>query len=272
VNASTASVPAVTAPFEWRVSGTISWLDVALEHGHAAFSTRRGGVSEGPYDSLNLGLLTEDDPARVARNRVLLANALGRDAAAVAMGWQVHGAEIEIHETPPRPGRRGYATPGSELAFVDAQVTTSPQVTPLVLTADCVPLALAAPGVAAMVHCGWRGVAAGIVERAVACVRALSVSRRVAGAIGPAIGPCCYQVGDEVRAAFQGRGHEEDVLPGDRLDLALAVCRELERTGVPRDHLASCRLCTSCHPELFFSHRREGGVTGRQAGLAWLGS
>jgi polyphenol oxidase len=272
MNASTASLPAVAAPFEWRASGATAWLDVSLEYGRAAFSTRLGGVSEGPYESLNLGLLTDDDPSRVARNRLLLAAAVGRDAAGVAMGWQVHGAEIEIHERPPRPGRRGYSTPGSELALVDAQATTSPEVTPLVLTADCIPLALAAPGAAAMVHCGWRGVAAGIVERAVASVRDLSESRRVAVAVGPGIGSCCYHVGDEVRAAFRGRGHDEDVLPGERLDLALAVVRELERLGVAPARLSACGLCTSCHRELFFSHRRDGGVTGRQAGLAWLAS
>jgi YfiH family protein len=269
VSASTTSLPAVAAPFEWRVSGTTSWLAASLEHGRAVFSTRLGGVSEGPYESLNLGLLTADDPTHVARNRMLLADALGRDPGGVAMGWQVHGADIEVHEGLPSPGRRGYATPGSELAYVDAQVTTSPEVTPLVLTADCIPLALAAPGVAATVHCGWRGVGAGIVERAVATVRALSISRSVAAAVGPGIGACCYQVGDEVRAAFRARSHDEEVLPGDRLDLALAVSRELERVAVPS---ASCALCTSCYPELFFSHRRDGGIAGRQAGLAWRDS
>ena len=103
------------------------------------FSTRKGGVSPGPYESLNLGILTEDDPARVARNRELLAEALGRDPARVAMGWQVHGAEVQVHHEPPAPGRQGFGSPGDDLASVDAQVTDSADVTPLVLVADCVP-------------------------------------------------------------------------------------------------------------------------------------
>ena len=157
----------------------------------AAFSTRQGGVSPGPYESLNLGILTEDDPARVARNRELLAGALGRDPARVAMGWQVHGADVQVHHEPPAPGRQGFGSPGDDLSSVDAQVTDSADVTPLVLVADCVPVALAAPGAVAMVHCGWRGVAAGIVERAMKTVRRLSGHDEVAAAIGPAIGPCC---------------------------------------------------------------------------------
>ncbi len=231
------------------------------------FSTRKGGVSPGPYESLNLGILTEDDPARVARNRELLAEALGRDPARVAMGWQVHGADVQVHHEPPAPGRQGFGSPGDDLARVDAQVTDSADVTPLVLVADCVPVALAAPGAVAMVHCGWRGVAAGIVERAMKAVRRLSGHDEVAAAIGPAIGPCCYEVGPEVSDVFTRNGHS-DALAGRMLDLPHVVRCELEALGVQDVALAG--VCVSCHPELFFSHRRDGGLTGRQAGLAWL--
>ena len=257
----------MTGPFEWRDDEGVAWLECSLGHARAAFSTRQGGVSEGPYESLNLGILTDDDPGRVTRNRQTLSRVLGRDPGRVAMGWQVHGADVQVHHEPPGAGRRGFGSPGDELARVDAQVTDSPDVTPLVLIADCVPVALAAPGAVAMVHCGWRGVAAGIVARAVTVVRSVSGGGDVKAALGPAIGPCCYEIGPEVVDVFTRHGHE-DALHGRLLDLPHVVCCELEALGV--DDLALAGLCVSCHPELFFSHRRDGGRSGRQAGWAWL--
>jgi polyphenol oxidase len=259
--------PPVERPFRWRDEAGLSWLECALPGARAVFSTRRGGVSEGPYESLNLGILTDDEPARVARNRESLAAALGRDPAAVAMGWQVHGAEVQVHHEPPVPGRQGYGSPGDDLARVDAQVTDSADVTPIVLVADCVPVALAAPGAVAMVHCGWRGVAAGVVQRAVTAVRRLSGGGEVSAAVGPAIGPCCYEVGPEVSDMFKRSGHA-DAQDGRMLDLPHVVRCELEAMGL--QEIALSRVCVSCHRDLFFSHRRDGGVTGRQAGLAWL--
>jgi YfiH family protein len=257
----------VTPPFKWRDHGGLAWLECRLGDARAAFSTRRGGVSEGPYESLNLGILTDDEPGRVAQNRDILATALGRDPAAVVMGWQVHAADVQVHHEPPAPGRQGFGSPGDDLARVDAQVTDSPHVTPLVLVADCVPVALTAPGAVAMVHCGWRGVAAGILKRAVTAVRRLAHDGELRAAIGPAIGPCCYEVGPEVTGVFERNGHT-DAIDGRMLDLPHVVCCELEALGAT--DLAVAGICVSCHPELFFSHRRDGGVTGRQAGLAWL--
>ena len=238
-----------------------------LPDARAAFSTRRGGASTGPYESLNLGILTDDDPAQVKRNRATLGGVLGRDPAKVAMGWQVHGPEVQVHHQPPAAGRQGFGSPGDDLARVDAQVTDSPDVTPLVLVADCVPVALSAPGAVAMVHCGWRGVAAGIVERAVTAVRRLAGPGEVSAAIGPAIGRCCYEVGPEVIEVFAQNGHA-DAFEGRMLDLPHVVRCELEAVGVVDVALAG--ICVACNPDLFFSHRRDGGVTGRQAGLAWL--
>ena len=257
----------MTLPFEWRDENGLTWLECSLGDARAAFSTRQGGVSTGPYESLNLGILTDDHPARVARNRERLAGALGRDPAHVAMGWQVHGADVQVHHDAPAPGRQGFGSPGDDLARVDAQVTDSGDLTPLVLVADCVPLALAASGAVAMVHCGWRGVAAGVVERAVTAVRRLAGGGELSAAIGPAIGPCCYEVGPEVSDVFARNGHT-DALEGRMLNLPHVVRRELESLGVQDVALAG--VCVSCHPELFFSHRRDGGLTGRQAGLAWL--
>jgi copper oxidase (laccase) domain-containing protein len=111
-----------------------------------------------------------------------------------------------------------------------------------------------------MLHCGWRGLAGGIVARGVEAVAATDA------AIGPGIGACCYEVGDEVIDAFADLG--PGIASGRRLDLAEVARRLLGRAGVGR--VESAGLCTSCDPSLFFSHRRDRGTTGRQAGLAWL--
>lgn len=245
-----ATLPAVGAPFAWCSDGPLTWLAASLPGARAAFTTRTGGVSDGPFESLNLGILTDDASDRVRRNRVLLAESLDRDPASVVMGHQVHGADVQVRDRA-----------GGALARVDAQVTASADLTPLVLVADCVPLVLAAPGAVAAVHCGWRGVAAGIVQATVRDVRELG-GDRLAAVIGPGIGPCCYRVGPDVLERFGVRG--------PALDLPACIAAELERSGV--DEVATAGVCVSCHPELFFSHRRDGGVTGRQAGLAWLGS
>jgi YfiH family protein len=263
LNVGTTSRPEVAAPYAWREAGSVVWLEAALSAGTAAFSTRLGGASEGPYRSLNLGILTDDDRGRVLDNRRVLAAALGRDAGSIAMGRQVHGTDVQIREVAPAPD--------APLREADAQLTSTPALTPLVLVADCVPLVLAAPGAVAAVHCGWRGVAGGIVVRALTFVRERT-REDVSAALGPGIGACCYEVGDEVREAFRSRGHREDVLPDGRLDLALAIRDQLARLGVAAGRIHACGMCTSCHPDLFFSHRRDRGVTGRQAGLGWLDS
>jgi polyphenol oxidase len=261
LNAGTASLPDVAAPFIWREDGDAIWLEVALGPATAAFSTRRGGVSEGAYRSLNLAILTDDDRERVLENRRVLTRAVGRESKSVAMGRQVHGTHVQLHEAAPEED--------APLTEADAQVSRLATLTPLVLVADCVPVVIAAPGVVAAVHCGWRGVAGGILERVPAAMG--GSANRMHAALGPGIGACCYEVGDEVRQAFGARGHGDDVMPDGRLDLALAVRRELERV-MRRDRIHDCLLCTSCNPELFFSHRRDHGITGRQGGLAWLSS
>jgi YfiH family protein len=235
-------------------------IDVSLPDARVAFSTRRGGVSEGPYESLNLGILTDDDQARVSENRDLLAGDVGLDPERVAMGWQVHGADLREWTGAPRGG--GYASPGAELEKVDGHVTSVPGVGLLVLVADCLPVALAAPGRVAMLHCGWRPLAAGIVEKAVA---SFPDGAQPAAAIGPGIGRCCYEVGEEVLAEFAGL---EGVADGRMLDLRTVVRRKLEAAGV--EQITDVDLCTRCREDLFFSHRRDRGVTGRQGGIAWL--
>jgi YfiH family protein len=215
-------------------------------------------VSRGPYESLNLGILTDDDQDRVAQNRDIAAAELGLDPERIAMGWQVHGADIREWDAP--PGGGGYASPGAELDRVDAHATRVPGVGLLVLVADCLPVALIGGGRAAMLHCGWRPLAAGIVEKALA-----SFDEPPAAAIGPGIGRCCYEVGEEVLAEFADL---DGVADGRMLDLRMVARLKLEAAGVSA--IQDVDLCTSCRPDLFFSHRRDNGVTGRQGGFAWL--
>jgi YfiH family protein len=248
---------------EWRESDGVRWLQADLGGATAAFPTRLGGVSAAPFDSLNLGLLTDDTDANAIENRRRLAGALGFAPERVAYARQVHGTELI---TVPNSFRGSLVAPRTTkeprdgLAEADGQVVADPGIAALVFTADCLPVAVHGPGGVAMLHCGWRGLAGGIVAKGVAAVAATSA------AIGPGIGPCCYEVGDEVLDAFAGLG--AGIADGRMLDLAQAARRLLGDAGVER--IEAAELCTSCNPELFYSHRRDAGVTGRQGGVAWL--
>jgi polyphenol oxidase len=252
---------------EWREAGGVEWLEARLPGARVAFSTRGGGVSEPPYDSLNLGILTADEPDRAIENRRRLAGALDIPAGRIVFGRQVHGADLKVHEIAPNtPLRSSFASNsgkerrGLGAGEVDGHVVSTPGVAALVFVADCLPVALVGSGGAAMLHCGWRGLAAGIVKRGAAAVEATDA------AIGPGIGPCCYAVGDEVLGAFAGLG--EGVAVGRMLDLAEVARRQLREAGVKR--IESAGLCTSCEADRFFSHRRDAGRSGRQAGLVWI--
>jgi polyphenol oxidase len=225
-------------------------IGIALPGGRALFTTRRGGVSKGAYASLNLGRWTDDDAHAVDRNRQILADTIGVPLDALLQGRQVHGSRVE---------RR--AASGGAVTEADGQATDAKGLAALVLTADCLPVALIAPNVVAMVHAGWRGLADGVLEEGVSAVRELDGGDMQA-AIGPGAGGCCYEVGPEVHEAF-GR-------PAQRgpIDLKAIARERLLAAGVTEVH--DVGLCTMCSdPELFFSHRRDGGVTGRQAGIAW---
>ncbi len=237
---------------EWRETGGVEWLEAELPGARAAFSTRRGGVSLSPYDSLNLGILTEDEPGRVNENRRRLAGALNIATDRIAFGRQVHGIDLTIHRAAP-------ATPLG-VGEADGQVVSAPGLAALVFVADCLPVALSGPRGVAMLHCGWRGLAAGIVARGVAAVDATDA------AIGPGIGACCYEVGDEVREAFGHLG--PGIAAGRMLDLAEVARRLLREARV--EQIETAGLCTSCEGGRFFSHRRDAGRSGRQAGLAWI--
>lgn len=227
-------------------------IEVALPGARAVFTTRRGGHSQGPYASLNLGRLTDDDPRLVRRNREALGAELGVPLAFVR---QVHGADVVRLTTEPA-GDQGPPE-------ADGHATVRRGVALAVLTADCLPIALAAGGAVAMLHAGWRGLAAGVIDEGVRALREVGGSGPISAAIGPGAGPCCYEVGQDVLGVFGE--------PGPTLDLKALARASLEQAGVTT--VFDVGLCTICAaPELLYSHRRDRGVTGRQAGVVWLTS
>ena len=229
---------------------------IDLPGARAAFSTRRGGHSLGPYASLNLGWLTEDDQRAVTRNRETLRSQVG--APPLSFVHQVHGAEV-------RRITAGMPVP-AERPRLDGQATDQADVAVCALTADCLPIAVAAPGAVAMLHAGWRGLATGVVAAGIAAVREMGGEGELHAAIGPGAGPCCYETGEEVHAAFAEVGEAHH---GRNLDLKAVARHQLRAAGVAQ--VADIGMCTICSdPALLFSHRRDQGVTGRQAGVAWL--
>ena len=214
------------------------------------FTTRAGGVSSPPYDSLNLTFGTGDDPSLVEENRRLACEAAGVDHARLAFNRQVHSAEV--HRAGPL--RRG--TDGDGLWSDEAGLPM------LAMSADCLPIAIArteGSRALAVLHAGRRGLARGIV----AAGAALLGDGAKAAVVGPAIGPCCYEVGSEVSGLF-----DEDLVENGRLDLWRAAERALRTAGVER--VDRVDLCTVCHPELFFSHRRDGTARGAQGVIGAL--
>jgi polyphenol oxidase len=236
---------------DWRVEGPY----------RVAFSTRVGGISEGVFSSLNLGILTDDDPARVVVNRTRLCDAVGADPDGATMAWQRHGSTVT------RAQPRGIVTPGTVYDHCDGLWSDESGRAMLLLTADCMPIAIARtegerPALE-ILHAGWRGLLAGIVA---AGVRAIG-ARKLAAAIGPSIGPCCYEVGDEVARPFQ-EAFGEDVMRDGKLDLWTAAERALRAAGVER--VDRFDICTACNGDHFFSHRRDHGRTGRQGVIAYV--
>jgi hypothetical protein len=235
-------------------------LTVALPGAQVVFTTRRGGFSDGPFQSLNLGRLTDDRPDAVTANRRRLQEQTGRRLATVR---QLHGPVVHVADG-------GWpAVDGSgpvHLREGDGVVTDRSDLAPTVLVADCLPVALAGSGAGAMLHAGWRGLASGVLEEGVRLLRERTPDGVIAAAIGPGVGVCCYEVGEEVHRAFAPYG--AIVRRGQNLNLRAVAQIRLERAGVEVMH--DVDLCTSCSPELFFSHRRDRGVTGRQAGVMWL--
>ena len=231
----------------------------AIGGGEVAFTSRIGGVSGGVFESLNLGDHVGDELADVGANRSVICGSLGLSGL-VGM-TQVHGAEVV------RVGGTDlarYADPLVSVGECDGIVTTEHGVGLLAMGADCLTVGLGCDDAVAAVHAGWRGLSSGVIERA---VRELSESGtgQIHAAIGPAAGPCCYEVSEAVIEAFRGEAVHFDRL----LDLPGTAESLLRAAGV--SSVAVIRSCTICDSEgQFFSHRREGTPTGRQGAVAWL--
>ena len=225
------------------------------------FTTRVGGESRPPYDECDLGPGREGEDGAVEANREMVLARLG--ISGVFLPRQVHGS---VSLSSPAEGR-GFVFGGEG----DAAVSGFPGQAVGVLTADCLPVMIYSPTsqAVAAVHVGWRGVVRGVIPSALEALGEPGPGGWAA-CLGPAIGPCCYEVGrevaDEVTRASTGRAVEEGP-SGPRLDLAAAALYQLTQGGVDPGSVTSAALCTSCNPELFFSHRRDGGKTGRMAGI-----
>lgn len=252
------------------------------------FTDRLGGVSEGPFRWLNLSAGVGDDPERVATNRHRAVVRMGMDGGpgAVLVARQVHGRDVVVVDR--RMGQGAMGPGGWVLAGTgDALVTAETGQALAVLVADCAPILLGHKEgrAVAAVHAGWRGLASGVVDAAVQalCQAAGSSPADLEAWVGPCIRGCCYEVGPEVAEAVSrttGPGSLAEGLPsylragrGDRfwLDLAEAACQALARSGVAVN--GACWVdgrCTACHPEAFFSYRRDGPRSGRMAGMIAL--
>ena len=223
------------------------------------FSTRRGGVSEPPYDTLNTGRSTEDRPDAIAENRTRFLKALSLDPERLSTAGQVHGARVTRVEA---PGLH---------AECDALITSEPGLALAVTVADCVPILLETPGAVGAVHAGWRGTAARIPQAAAAALSALAgaPASEIQVHIGPSIRACCYEVGEEVAQRFPEAAR---VRHGEswHLDLVAAARMQLCDIGVPETSISEVPACTACDPYWYFSYRRDGPRSGRLWAVAAL--
>jgi purine-nucleoside/S-methyl-5'-thioadenosine phosphorylase / adenosine deaminase len=219
-----------------------------------AFTTRAGGVSDGPFESLNLGRRTGDDVERVDENRRRLCAEFDADEQDLTLGFQTHSTVVNRAEA----GSRG--APG------DGLWTEEPGVPMLALGADCALIAMARTNgfepALAVLHAGWRGLLAGIVESA-----AKILGPGFAAVVGPTIGPCCYEVGQEVASPFRAR-FGDGIVSGRKLDLWTAAERAALDAGAGT--VERLDLCTRCNADLFFSERRTGRPRGTQGVLGLI--
>jgi YfiH family protein len=219
------------------------------------FTTRVGGVSEGPFASLNLGRKSGDVPERADENRRIACAALGADVEKLALNYQVHSTRVLR------------AAPAMRGEHADGLWTDEPGLPILAMSADCLPIVLARSGAeqpaVAVLHAGWKGLLAGILSAGVAALGGGALT----AAIGPGIGPCCYEVGKEVATPFRER-FGDDVMRERRLDLWTSAERALRAAGVQQ--VDRFDRCTACEAKTFFSHRRDAGLTGRQGVIAYV--
>jgi YfiH family protein len=258
------------------VNGIDAWTAPALSalpwlaHG---VTRRAGGVSAPPFDTLNLGLHVGDDPAAVVENRRRLAGRYGFTLDRTVCAEQVHGGAVAV--VGPEEAGRGAVAFDAAVSGVDALVTVTPGLLLTLFFADCVPVLLADPvnravGVA---HGGWRGLDAGVIANTVAAMRDAfgSDPARLVAAVGPCIGPCCFEVGPEVADRFPAEAVAPRAVGGKpHVDLPAVAARLLREAGIAPENVAVAGECTSCLCALYFSHRRDRGQTGRMAAFAGI--
>lgn len=263
---------------EQKRAGKIHYLEPELLAGRGVsvqgFTTRHEGISRAPYNSLNLGNNTLDSPHNVEGNRSLLARSFGSRLENLVTVNQVHGVDILVLDSP-NPDYNHFLR-----LEADGIVTNQPGVMIGVCVADCVPLLLLDPAkrVVAALHAGWKGTAANIARKGVETLTRLFGCNHadILAAIGPAIGPCCYEVDSPVMQAFRagGSGWDQFAVPRSEekwgLDLVGANRAQLREAGLREANIAGGAPCVSCTPELFFSYRRDEGETGRQMGFIML--
>ena len=240
-----------------------------------AVSTRYGGVSKPPYDSMNLALHVGDEAADVVENRRRFLGRLGLDFERLTTPEQIHGDHIvRIGEAEAGRGRLSYA---DAIPGTDSLMTDVPGVPLMLCFADCTPILLFDPvhRAAAIAHGGWKGTVRSIAAKTVRAMTEAFGTRPedCLAAIGPAIGPCCYEVGGEVAEEFRKAFPQfaEHILSEEngtiRLDLWEANRLQLEAAGLLAEHIDTAGVCTACHARSFFSYRAEGPATGRIAAV-----
>jgi len=238
------------------------------------FTTRHEGVSRPPYNSLNLGLGTKDQQHSVEGNRSLLTRAFGVPQESLVTVRQVHGSDILVINEPNEEFSHFLQIES------DAIVTNQPGVMIGVCVADCVPILIADTRnrVVAAVHAGWQGTAQALVVKTIEAMISMfgCKAEELQVLIGPSIGKCCYEVDAPVKNAMQQSGVLWEMVAEEagagkwRLDLAEANRRLLVSAGISAEALQASDMCVCCQKELFFSHRRDNGDTGRQMGFIML--
>ena len=269
----TSDVELTRAGFHWReTEGVVALISSELEReGFSnAFSTRLGGVSPFPENSLNLAGFNDDAAENIYENRRRFLHLLGGEWTLAAC-WQTHSADVRLVKDT-EDARPPEASLG-ENVYCDALTTRTPGILLGVKTADCVPVLLAdsRTGACAAIHAGWRGTVSSIVPRTLERMAAEfgTRAREVSAAIGPAAGACCYEVGSEVMEAFAKNFPDSGSLfkptrEGHALvDLHRANREQLTKAGVSSERIHTAPLCTMCRTDLFFSYRREKRTTGR---------
>ena len=236
----------------------------------AAISTRIGGVSQRPYESLNLAYHVGDDPKAVNENRIRFCKALGIDINSLVLAQQIHGDRVAVIDDP----QAGFGAYNHDLAIpgTDAMITKSNAVSLAILTADCVPVLILDPvkKVVGISHAGWRGLIKEIVFKTILMMKDTFNTNPMdcLVAIGPSIGSCCYEVSKDLIDQFHEAFGMESV--NNKLNLQLAAKIQLVNAGVKDENITVQEICTSCENNLLYSYRADGGATGRMMSVIRL--